>query len=67
MLSVDKCPYIFIFIVFTGSILELIGCNYCTKSSVLSFEKIFSSEMDKNDIYLGSSSKQNASFSGNLP
>ena len=30
-------------------------------------KKIFSSEMDKNDIYLGSVSKQNASFLENLP
>ena len=38
------------------------GCDYWAQSGALSFEKIFSSEMDKNDIYLGDASKQNTLF-----
>ena len=42
------------------------GCDYCTQSSSPSFEKMFPSEMVKNDICLGGalrvSSKQNALF-----
>ena len=40
-----------------------IGCDYRTQSSSLSFEeKSFSLEMVKNDICLGSASKQNTLF-----
>ena len=38
------------------------GCDSWTQSGALSFEKIFSSEMDKNDISLGDASKQNTIF-----
>ena len=50
----------------SGLILGL-GCDYCNQSSALSFEKIFSLEVVKNDISLGGASKQYALFSKNVP
>ena len=50
-----------------GLFQTFIGCDYYTKSSALSFEKIFLLEIVKNSICLVGASKQNALFSKMYP
>ena len=45
----------------------LLGASIALALVSLDFKEIILSEMDKNDIYLGSASKQNVAFSENLP
>ena len=45
----------------------LLGATIASNLVPWDLKKIFPSDMDKNDIYLGTSTKQNASFSENLP
>ena len=56
-----KCPYIFIFIEWHSR--PLLGATIALNLVSWVLKKIFSSEMDKKDICLGSASKQNAPFS----
>ena len=45
----------------------LLGATIALNLVSWALKKIFSSEMDKNDIYLVNASKQSAPFSENLP
>ena len=50
-----------------GLFQTFIGCDYCTQSSALSFEKNIFIRNGQNDIYLWCASRQNTLFSENLP